>query len=355
MQYYITSYVCIVYYMKCRLVQILAVAIVLGHTVLLEILTPEEIERQLDLLFEIDKPNAWDTLRLAESTVNTNEPTVSGITRLAESTAKANEPTVSGISRLAESTVNTNEPTVSGISRLAESTLTLESSETEANTLLSKINNIIGKLSIYDFTKFDDTNKEQVYDMVDELFSIKKRIKDSTHKDRDMLLEKVNTEINAFIKNSKVTFKNARKQVRNMHNKLQEIKNIIAAIDKPQLSYKDIQLIHDRCKNVGIYLPDINKYAQLKQIRQKLVEVQKKIQKEIISDGKTQYQIAELFTHIKKKPIEMRNDIRDTQSMRNVIGISIAVCAIVTLCIVLLIAVRNKHRTNAGVRLVNWV
>ena len=52
---------------------------------------------------------------------------------------------------------------------------------------------------------------------------------------------------------------------------------------------------------------------------------------------------------------QKRYDTRDKQSMRNVIGISITVCVIVTLCIVLLIAVRNQNQTNAGVTLLNWV
>ena len=62
-----------------------------------------------------------------------------------------------------------------------------------------------------------------------------------------------------------------------------------------------------------------------------------------------------LVDMFKNKQIQTRCDTHDTQSMHNVIGISITVCAIVTLCIVLLIAVHNKHRTNAEFRLFDKV
>ena len=65
-------------------------------------------------------------------------------------------------------------------------------------------------------------------------------------------------------------------------------------------------------------------------------------------------EIDKILKYINEENRRPRYDTPDTQSMRNVIDISIAVCAIVTLCIVLLIAVHNKHQTNAGERLHNW-
>ena len=54
------------------------------------------------------------------------------------------------------------------------------------------------------------------------------------------------------------------------------------------------------------------------------------------------------------KLIQTWNDTLDTQSIRNVIGINITVCTIVTVCIVLLIAVYNRNQANTGVRLHDW-
>ena len=133
-----------------------------------------------------------------------------------------------------------------------------------------------------------------------------------------------------------------------INNEIFKIENLAAPVD--------IERIRNICKKAGIDFPNTGERLWPEQILQKLEN------EEGILDIKIKYvenivhRLHELLLHVAiKKPIQAWQDTRDTQSMRNVIGISIAVCAIVTLCIVLLIAVRNKHRANAEVRLLKWI
>ena len=155
--------------MKCRLVQILAVAMLLGHTV------------------SIYAANAW-TIPLEKLRVEL----ASSATKVTDSAAKTDEPVVLNDARLVESAVG--ESTVSGVARLVESAA--ESGELQlANTLPGEVNAVIQKVTAYDFTKFNIANEEEAYGMVNKLLDIKKHVYDSTHADRTKLLENINIEI----------------------------------------------------------------------------------------------------------------------------------------------------------------
>ena len=123
--------------MKCGLVQILAVAMLLGHTV---------------SMLNVD---AW--MKSLRNLV-IGEPSASGVAKFAESAAESGE-------------------------------LQL------ANTLPDAVNAAIQQVTAYDFTKFNIANEEEAYGMVNELLDIKKHVKDSTHADRTKLLDNINTEI----------------------------------------------------------------------------------------------------------------------------------------------------------------
>ena len=137
---------------------------------------------------------------------------------------------------------------------------------------------------------------------------------------------------------------------------LHQIKSKIRKIDTSPLNAKDIQSVRKTCNNAGIDCANIGTHLSTAKLEEKLEKVKDVLDGRIEYAQKIRNKIDRLLLHINiKKSTQTAQDTRDTQSIRNVIGISIAVCAIVTLCIVLLIAVHNKHRANAEVRLLKWV
>ena len=173
-----------------------------------------------------------------------------------------------------------------------------------------------------------------------------------------MLLDEVNTKlinIAEELRNNKQTTDYYIKQYRKYHKQLiVEYQNIR---DTGTVSDYNIESIHKVCNEAGIDCTNIHKDLSLEEMDKELLVVDDVLRhklwnKHMIVPEKKDT----LLWHIHdNKPIPIEYDTRDTQSIRNVIGISIAVCAIVTLCIVLLIVVCNKNRTNAEVRLLNEV
>ena len=119
------------------------------------------------------------------------------------------------------------------------------------------------------------------------------------------------------------------------------------------LSNADIESIQGECSMADSKFANINEPLSSAEMVEELVRVDNVVDIQTKNKFIIFSKMYELEQSIEK--LIQKDDTRDTQSMRNVIGISIAVCAIVTLCIVLLIAVRNKHRANAEVRLLKWV
>ena len=122
MQYCITNYVCIVYYMKCRLMQILAVVIVLDHTVLAPGFNLRSPLDSVAIAGENDILNGLKCLNLAE---------------------------------------NDKVKLV--------------------NTLHVDVNNAIQEFDNVNFAQFPYTNEKQVYAKVNNLLNVKKRVMDSAH------------------------------------------------------------------------------------------------------------------------------------------------------------------------------
>ena len=286
--------------MKCGLVQILAVAMVLGQTVSMDAygFLPKGFIRMHELI--------------------TGEP-VSGVTKVAELAT-------------------------SGKVRIVD-------------TLYAEVYDIIEELDSVNFEQFQYINEEEVYTKVNKLLEIRELVKKSTH-DNDKLLKKLDNKISHIIENLQNSKQNIRFDIAQNYLYYNSIKNTISKIYKTSsLDKVNILLIHEAFKRMGIDFGHINEHLPLGKMINELEKVKDKLEINILAKQKIQNKIDILLLHIDiKKPIQItKQDTRDTQSMRNVISISIAVCAIVTLCIVLLIAVRNKHRTNAGVRLLNWV
>ena len=283
--------------MKCGLMQILAVAMVLGHTVL----TPglSMLGHELDTAMETGAHAVSDVTRDA---------------RLAESNRK-------------------------GLNRLD-----------------AALDAVKQQLTSYNLLHFDNADEGQSYFIVDKLFNIRKRAIKYTHEDQTMLLDNVGNEINALIEQ-------LRKNKQKIENYITQHEKYIKQIDEEltkirntrSLSGVNIQLIHDICNEEAINFPNIGEHISLEQMIEELTRVKDTLSDDIKIEKKILPEVRDLLNHIIMNPIRTRRDISDTQSMRNVIGISITVCAIVTVCIVLLIAVNNRHQTNTGVRLHEWV
>ena len=287
--------------MKCRLIQILAVAMLLGQTV--SMLTFEFLPKGFIRMFE---------LAIGEH--------VLGSANVAESAA------------------------ITGVIK-------------SIDKLHAELNAIKQQLDTINFEQLDYTNKGQVHVMIEKLFEIREHARKSTYKDNDTLLKKVNKEIDLLITNlqkAKQNIENDMEQYTEYYKPIQT--EIFKIFKKSSISSVNIQSIRDTCKKADINVGNIGKHLKPNQMINKLIRAEELLDDKIENKYEIMCKIQVLLWHINRNGyVQKAHDTRDTQSMRNVIGISIAVCAIVTLCIVLLIAVRNKHRTNTGVRLVKWV
>ena len=299
--------------MKCRLVQILAVAMLLGHTV--------------------SAPGYEWVMSLFKSA--------------------ADEPAVLDTARLLGPAESRGEIPVDTLSK-------------EVNTAIEKLDTAKQKLAITQqkldtakqlfnakFVPYPYTNEEQAYSIVKKLLDIKERVVQSTHKDTNTLVTKMNKEIDDIVPNLRNAQENIEKDIDQDLAYFHQINNKIRKIKTSPLSAEDMQSIRDTCNNAGIDCSNIGTHLSTAQLEEKLKEVKNILHSRITNKQQIHDKIYKLLLDIRIKKFlqTMKHDTRDTQSMRNVIGISIAVCAIVTLCIVLLIAVHNKHRTNTGVRL----
>ena len=281
--------------MKCGLMQILAVAMVLGHTVL----TPG-----LSMLgHELD------------TAIETGAHAVLSATR--------------GV-RLA-----TSEEVIL------------------VNTLHTELDATIQEFTGYNFAHIDNTNLKQVSDMVEKLLDIRKRAMVLTHEYKDALFEKVDNKIDNIVANLQNAEQNVNTYINQNCMYRQWIDKVTDKGDNTHLlSDVDIQWIRDVCNRVDINFVNNEHLSQ-----DQMIELLKRVDVVLYIDIEIKRivfnEVRELLNHINiNKPI-LKHDILDKQTMRN--AINIAVYSIVTLCILLLIVVCNRNQTNAGVRLYNWV
>ena len=195
-----------------------------------------------------------------------------------------------------------------------------------------------------------------MYFLIKKILDIRERIFKSTHEDTTTVLKKIDEALSTIVPNLENIKKKTMTDITKNYMYHQQIENEIFKIKYTSLDV-NINSIRKTCKDAGIDCSHIGTHLSKAQILQELEEEKGKLVSKMQYGENIMHRMRDLLHHIDiKKPIQtIKHDTRDTQSMRNVIGISIAVCAIVTLCIVLLIAVHNKHRANAEVRLVNWV
>ena len=299
--------------MKCGLMQILAVAMVLGHTVSMDNFNLKELRNEL------------------ESVVETSEH-VSDVTR-GTASAVETDTHVAGVTRAVESAESSGEKSV--------------------DVLLVELDALVEELSNINLAEFPYTNQAEVYLMVDKLLGIRESAGKLTDKNKLIILNKVDKEIDNIVEKIEKVEQKAEIYIMQNYMYRERIDKELNIINTRSLHDVNIPWIREVCSMVGIEFSDTDKYLKPQKIRKKLIDVDKVLYNKIMYTDIILDKIYTLFNHIAIKKIQAVYDTPDKQSVRNVIGIS-AVCAIVTLCIVLLIAVRNRNQANTGVRLHNW-
>ena len=241
----------------------------------------------------------------------------------------------------------TTKQQLSGMHQLA--TLNKFSVKHQLTTIKKELNAVNVK-------QFKGTDSRQAHAMLKKLFDIKKFLLQFTHEEKTTLLE-VDNKIQYIVKKLEETAQNTENYITKNDNYRKWINQELTTIEKSNsLKNVNIPLIDEVCGELGIYFEMKNEYLDPEEIKTVLIQMDNELNSRTKYAKKMLDEIHTLSNYIaKNKPKKIEHDTRDTQSMRNVIGISIAVCAIVTLCIVLLIAVHNKHRANAEVRLLKWV
>ena len=247
----------------------------------------------------------------------------------------------------------TDEHAVSSISSLSSVTDSLESDEMILENILPEVVNVKTPDTID--LQFRSKDYKQMHDCLKNLFKIRKYILKSTHEDQSMLLT-----VNKKIDNIEEKLENAKKNTYTdiVHNHLYRekiAKEFINIGNAHSVSGAHIVFINDACNKAGIKFSIKGQHLSSGQMRKVLIQVDTVMYKKIVDQYKIFDNISELLEYIYKKKQRMRYDTRDKQPMRKVIGISIAVCAIVTLYIILLIALHNKNRANPKVELFDWV
>ena len=221
------------------------------------------------------------------------------------------------------------------------------------NTLDAKVDNMIQDFVAINFAQFKLKDYEKMYDMIDKLFDLENLIEKSKHEDSLIMLHDLNREILSLVKKLELEKENLNLLIDNKKIIRRKIITTLAKIKYMDPHHNvDIKLINNLHKITNVDFKNRGKHLSLGEIVKKLKQATNELDVDITDKYALVHKIYDLLHDISLENRQItKQDIRDTQSMRNVIGISIAVCAIVTLCIVLLIAVRNKHRVNTEVRL----
>ena len=309
--------------MKCRLVQILAVAMLLGHTVSMFSLKFRKLEPKLTSIPEKLEPKLT-------STFNELEHKLESIFK--ELRYK-----------------HTTNKHVTSISKRAISAKNNEARLVEAAHI--KISNAIAKLANYEYiVQFDSKYATQPYAIVDRLLNLREILAKSKKDKQIKMVNDIDNDIYRFKAQLETTQQDIKTYIKKKNVERMEITEKIVKLEPNLLRDINRPLKHAQSKT-SVDSKNTNKILH-KQIKA-LIKKEEILYNDIKYAHKISYRMHRLLRHINRNGYrkQTEHDTRDTQSMRNVIGISIAVCAIVTLCIVLLIAVRNKHRTNAEVRL----
>ena len=277
--------------MKYRLVQILAVAMILSQTVSTRTYYPAKLEHILDS--SIDDYTALSDSKLAKS-------------------ARSDEVKL-------------------------------------VDALQDEVDDVITQFSTINLVQFSRKNINQVYDIIDRLFDLKERLINSKHYNKVTMFNDVDNEIGNIKTHLQTIKKNAKIFIKNKEAESRQIAKEIAKIDN--IDNVSIPLISDTSNMLNDYLKNIKKKVDKKEA---LIQKNKALKNEIDDKRGLVCDVRCLLRHIiKNNDIRIKYDRPDKQSMCNIIGISIVVCAIVTLCITLLIAVHNKNQANTKVKLLN--
>ena len=134
------------------------------------------------------------------------------------------------------------------------------------NELRTEFNAIKKRLAAFKFEQLDDTNTEEVRDMINNLYDIRKCAKEFRHKYKHRLVKNVDDEINALETNLEEAKQNAeddieqnREYYRPIHKKFFDIYNPASLRDI------NIQSIHNTCSEAGIKCPNIDENTSLEE------------------------------------------------------------------------------------------
>ena len=215
-----------------------------------------------------------------------------------------------------------NAHAVLGVTKDAKSA---ESSEIKlVNTLHTELDAVEQQLASYNFAHIDNINKGQAYFIVDKLFNIRERAIKYTHE--TTLLDNVDNEIDALMKKLQKIEQNAENDIKKNEKYIKQIDEEFNKISATS-SFSDIDIlfVYNACNRVGIEFTNIDEYLSLKQMIEKLQQVDIVLYDDIKIKRIILSEVHDLLKYIVMNLIRTRHDILDKQSVRNVIGIS-AVC-----------------------------
>ena len=309
--------------MKCGLVQILAVTMILGHTVLANWYNSAISSYKL-----APEPAVLDGVKVLER-VETDVHTASKDRRLL--TSKSEDVS----ERTGLLTVKNGDVELVNMLGIQVDNAIQELAIAKKQLAITKKQFDAAKepFAIVKFSQFTYKNEEQAYSIVKKTLELKELVLKSIYEDRNMLLTKIDEALGAIVPNLRNAKENAIADMSENYVYLHQIKSKIRKIDTSSLNAEDMQSIRKTCNNAGIDCANIGTHLSTAQLEEKLEKV-----KDVL-DGRIEYaqkileKMHDLLLHIDiKKSMQItKHDTRDTQSMRNVIGISIAVCAIVTM------------------------
>ena len=153
-----------------------------------------------------------------------------------------------------------------------------ESNRKGLNKLPAKSDNT-KQLTGYNFAHIDNINEEKIYKKVNKLFKIKQDILKYTHEDEDMLLVKVNRKISHIVANLRKAMKYTRTYIRQNEKYRKLIVKELTKIRTTQsLSDVDIQSVRNAYNRAGIDFANTDKHLTLNQMIDKLIQVKKELE-----------------------------------------------------------------------------
>ena len=220
------------------------------------------------------------------------------------------------------------------------------------DVLYNNINYAIKHLSTGNCLQFDSQNAKKIYTIVDKLLDLRENILEYKFKNKFVIVDDIDENIDRLKIQLEEKKKDLETYIKNKIAKRKQINMEIDKIENPEFhSNAKIPLQRNRGWIEAIYFKLTGKDLQLEQ-RKRVIREEEVLDGEIKYAQKILHRISRLTRYITRNDyLKIRYDTPDKKPIHKVIGI--AVCSIVTLCIILLIATRNKNQANTKVELLN--